>query len=224
MMNKSPPVSAARRQPKQARSRLLVASIREACRRILQEDGPELLTAKHIAEVAGVPIGSFYQYYRNKEAVLLDVLLESAPQEADRVADESRYLSTLRWESLERTLNELVCVTCQRHQRLLLQHGEVYRRYHREIGFDALLLDSVSRYIKVQSVQEWMRETLAWHRPERDAEAIEVSAFLIVGTLTEMTAHAVDNKPEWLASPRFRTELQHLLVAYARDGSKPEEE
>ncbi len=68
-------VSATRRQPKQRRSRLLVASIREACLRILRAGRAEELTAKRIAEVAGITIGSFYQYYPNKEAVLLDVLL-----------------------------------------------------------------------------------------------------------------------------------------------------
>lgn len=223
-MNDAHRISATRREPQQARSRLLVASIREACRRILQEDGAEPLSVKQIAEVAGVTIGSFYQYYPNKEAVLLDVLLESAPGEADRIADESRYLSALRRESLERTLCELVVVTCRRHQRLLARHGEVYRRYHREIGFDALIQASVKRYVEVGSLEEWVQQLLAWHQPGLDTEALEISAFLIVGTLTEMTARAVDEKPQWLATERFVGELQRLLLDYARNGPKSKEE
>lgn len=215
MTNDDHPISATRRQPKQARSRLLVASIREACRRILEEGNPEHLTAKHIAEVAGVTIGSFYQYYPNKEAVLLDVLLENIPGEADRIAQETRYLGALRWQSMEDTLRELVDVTCQRHLRLLASHGDIYRRYHRQIHFEALIQARVRRYVNARSLEEWMRELLVHHRPELKVEAVEISAFLITGTLTEMCARAVDDKPEWLASERFRAELQRMLLDYA---------
>ena len=125
-------ISATRRQPRQHRSRALVASIREACFRILREGSAEQLTAKRIAEVAGVTIGSFYQYYPNKEAVLLDVLLEHAPGEAERIADETRHLRELRTQSLPLTLRALIDVTCERHLRLLAVHGEIYRRHHRD--------------------------------------------------------------------------------------------
>ena len=90
MLDENTMISATRRQPQQRRSRMMVAAIREACLRVLQDGAPEQLTAKRIAEVAGVTIGSFYQYYPNKEAVLLDVLLERAPGEAQRIADETR--------------------------------------------------------------------------------------------------------------------------------------
>lgn len=131
-------ISATRRQPRQRRSRLLVASLREACLRILHEGAPEQLSVTRIAEVAGVTIGSFYQYYPNKEALLLDVLLEHAPGEAERIADETRHIDQLRRESLEATLAELIDVTCERHLRLLSLHGEIYRRYHRVIDFHEL--------------------------------------------------------------------------------------
>ena len=55
------PASPARRQPQQRRSRLLVASIREACLRILQEaGGPERLTAKHL-RAARTPDGAAWR-------------------------------------------------------------------------------------------------------------------------------------------------------------------
>jgi len=208
-------LQATRRQPQQARSRLLVASIREACRRILQDSSADTLTAQRIADVAGVTIGSFYQYYPNKEAVLLDVLLEDAPEEADQLAIETRYLGALRWRSLEDTLRELVVVTCQRHQRLLQRHGEVYRGYHREIGFDSLIHASVRRYVATGSLEEWLQELLLHHRPEMPVTIATIRAFLIATTLTESTARAVDEHPEWLGCPTFRSELQQLLLAHA---------
>lgn len=215
MTNPDNRLQATRRQPQQARSRLLVASIREACRRILGEGSADTLTAQRIADVAGVTIGSFYQYYPNKEAVLLDVLLEDAPEEADQLASETRYLGALRWQSLEATLRELVVVTCQRHQRLLQRHGEVYRGYHRQIGFDTLIHASVRRYVATSSLEEWLQELLLHHRPELPAATAAFRAFLIATTLTEATAKAVDEHPDWLGSGEFRAELQQLLLAHA---------
>ncbi|MEQ8800437.1 TetR/AcrR family transcriptional regulator [Haliea sp.] len=215
MTNADNRLQATRREPKQARSRLLVASIREACRRILQDHSAESLTAQRIADVAGVTIGSFYQYYPNKEAVLLDVLLEDAPEEADQLASETRYLGALRWQSLEKTLRELVAVTCERHQRLFQRHGEIYRGYHREIGFDTLIQASVSRYVPTSSLEQWLQETLLHHRPELPAAIATFRAFLIATTLTEASARAVDEHPDWLGNTGFRTELQQLLLALA---------
>lgn len=214
-MTQAPPIQATRRQPRQARSRLLVASIRQACRRILQEGDADQLTARRIAEVAGVTIGSFYQYYSNKEAVLLDVLLEDAPDEADRLAAETRYLGALRWDSLEATLRELVLVTCRRHQRLLARHGEIYQRYHRDIHFDTLIQASVSRYVSIHSLEEWLRELLLHHRPELDAPSAELGAFFIATALTDITSRAVEEHPDWLAATTFQAELQRLLLSYA---------
>jgi AcrR family transcriptional regulator len=217
-------ISATRRQPKQRRSRLLVASIREACLRILQDGAPEQLTAKRIAEVAGVAIGSFYQYYPNKEAVLLDVLLERAPGEAERIADETRHIQQLRRESLEATLRELIDVTCERHLRLLALHGEIYRRYHRVIDFHELVRASVARYVEVASWEDWMRVLLEEHRADIGVASLDIAAFLVAGTIVDTGARAVDTAPEWLASPPFRADLLHMLMRYLRrdsDGPRP---
>lgn len=209
-------ISAARRQPQQRRSRLLVAAIREACLRILQEEEPEQLTAKRIAEVAGVAIGSFYQYYPNKEAVLLDVLLERAPGEAERIADETRHLQELRRVSLALTLKELIDVTCERHLRLMALHGEIYRRYHRAIDFNELVKASVARYVEISTWDDWMRQLLEEHRTNIDVASVDIAAFLVAGTIVEMSARAVDLHPDWLASPQFRADLLRMLLHYLR--------
>jgi AcrR family transcriptional regulator len=215
-------ISATRRRPQQRRSRLLVASIREACLRILQEQGgADRLTARHIAEVAGVTVGSFYQYYPNKEAVLLDVLLERAPGEAERIADETRHLQELRRHSLALTLKELIDVTCERHLRLLSLHGEIYRRYHRSIDFHELVRASVARYVQVSSWDAWVRALLEEHRATLDIESLDVAAFLVAGTLIDMSARAVDLHPQWLGSARFRDELLALLLRYLRIDTAP---
>lgn len=59
-----------RRLPRQARSRATVDAILEACARLLREEGPEGVTTRRLARRAGVGIGSLYEYFPNREAVL----------------------------------------------------------------------------------------------------------------------------------------------------------
>ncbi|MFF2009676.1 TetR/AcrR family transcriptional regulator [Streptomyces sp. NPDC058195] len=59
-----------RRQPQQARSRARVEAILAAADRILSQEGYEALTMRRIAEGAGTPVGSIYQFYPDKSAVV----------------------------------------------------------------------------------------------------------------------------------------------------------
>jgi AcrR family transcriptional regulator len=64
-----PPVSS-RKQPKQARSVEIVATILEAAVQVLRKEGAQRFTTARVAERAGVSIGSVYQYFPNKAAIL----------------------------------------------------------------------------------------------------------------------------------------------------------
>ena len=59
-----------RKQPKQARSEASVIALVEAAARILERFGPKGFSTNSVAELAGVSIGSLYQYFPNKEALL----------------------------------------------------------------------------------------------------------------------------------------------------------
>lgn len=60
----------ARRVPRQARALEKVELILEAAIRLLERDGLEALTTNALAEMAGVSIGTLYQYFPDKNAVL----------------------------------------------------------------------------------------------------------------------------------------------------------
>lgn len=203
-----------RRHPKQQRSRALVASIRAACLKILESGGREQLSAKRIAEVAGVTIGSFYQYFPNKEAVLVEVLREYAPEEAARIAADTRYVHELSEQSLERTLREIVHLTCDRHRRLLDMHGDIYRQYHRDLDFHSLLRESLRKYIDMASWEDWVRNLLLRHRERIDVASIDTATFLVANAINDLTADAVDKAPELLESAEFRDSLTSLLLRY----------
>jgi AcrR family transcriptional regulator len=59
-----------RKMPKQARSTDLVATILEAAVHVLAKQGARRFTAARVAEKAGVSVGSLYQYFPNKAAIL----------------------------------------------------------------------------------------------------------------------------------------------------------
>lgn len=63
-----------RKQARQARARITCQAILEAAARILETDGPGALTTNAIAVRAGVSIGSLYQYFPNKEAILATLI------------------------------------------------------------------------------------------------------------------------------------------------------
>jgi AcrR family transcriptional regulator len=62
--------SVKRRTPQQARAQNKVDLILEAATRLIQRGGMDGLTTNAIAEAAGVSIGTLYQYFDNRDAVL----------------------------------------------------------------------------------------------------------------------------------------------------------
>jgi AcrR family transcriptional regulator len=68
--SRSTPRISSRKQPKQARSAELVAAILDAAVQVLAKEGAQRFTAARVAEKAGVSVGSLYQYFPNKAAIL----------------------------------------------------------------------------------------------------------------------------------------------------------
>lgn len=69
-MSGSKPPADQRRSPRQSRSRATWEAIVEAAVQILERRGPEGLNTNRIAERAGVSVGSVYQYFPDKHAIL----------------------------------------------------------------------------------------------------------------------------------------------------------
>ncbi|BDH45317.1 TetR family transcriptional regulator [Salmonella enterica subsp. enterica serovar Choleraesuis] len=64
------PLISSRKQPKQARSAELVSAIIQAAIQVLEKEGATRFTTARVAEKAGVSVGSLYQYFPNKAAIL----------------------------------------------------------------------------------------------------------------------------------------------------------
>lgn len=70
MPNRRKPTISPRKQPQQARSAELVASTLQAALQVLAKEGAQRFTMARVAERAGVSVGSLYQYFPNKAAIL----------------------------------------------------------------------------------------------------------------------------------------------------------
>lgn len=82
-----------RKSPIQARSSATVEAVLEATIQVLLKDGKERLTTTRVAERAGVSVGTLYQYFPNKSALLQATLrrhMEEIAETIERVCDEQR--------------------------------------------------------------------------------------------------------------------------------------
>src|SRR5579864_9824870 len=68
------PLTNPRKQASQRRSRATVDALIEATARILVREGFDKASTNRVAEVAGVSIGSLYQYFPSKEALVAAVI------------------------------------------------------------------------------------------------------------------------------------------------------
>lgn len=74
-----------RKQPKQARSTELVTAVLEAAVQVLAKEGAQRFTTARVAEKAGVSIGSLYQYFPNKAAILFRLQSDEWRQTGDQL-------------------------------------------------------------------------------------------------------------------------------------------
>ena len=63
----------ARARPTQARARFTLEAIVGAADELLRTQGVDAVTTRNVAARAGVSVGALYQYFPNKEAILIEI-------------------------------------------------------------------------------------------------------------------------------------------------------
>ena len=74
-----------RKQPRQARAAVMVETILEAAARVLGDRSLAAFNTNRVAEVAGVSVGSVYQYFPNKSALVAALIERAQAALADAV-------------------------------------------------------------------------------------------------------------------------------------------
>ncbi|MBA8881388.1 TetR family transcriptional regulator [Phyllobacterium myrsinacearum] len=95
MANRANAGISSRKKPKQARSNDLVTAVLQAAIQVLAQEGAQRFTTARVAEKAGVSIGSLYQYFPNKAAILFrlqsDEWRETSNLLGDILTDQSQH-------------------------------------------------------------------------------------------------------------------------------------
>ena len=94
-----------RKTPQQTRSVATVEAIFDGTIQVLLKDGPDRLTTVHVSQRAGVSVGTLYQYFPNKQALLFAVLERHMLRVAEAV---EQACAANHFQPLDVMLDELV--------------------------------------------------------------------------------------------------------------------
>ena len=198
----------------QGRSRATVDALIEATACILIREGYDRASTNKIAAMAGVSIGSLYQYFPSKEALMVAVI-ERHTQDLSQVAREAFVkVAALPLESAAR---ELVKAGIDGHR--------VNPKLHRVLDEQVPRTGQLERVdAVVQNACVSFRDYLEAHRDEIDVADLDLAAFILVTTLEALTHSAVLHRPDLVADERvgaFVEEATRLVLRYLRRPSRP---
>lgn len=97
-----------RKKPSQARSAAVVDAIVEATIRILRQDGWAACTTTRIAALAGVSVGSLYQYFPNRNAIAVAIIRQRTRTYLEAVLATDLAGTTTADEAIDRAIGAFV--------------------------------------------------------------------------------------------------------------------
>ncbi len=193
-----------RRAPSQSRSRRTVDRILDAARTILAGEGAAAFNTNRIARTAGVSVGSVYEYFPDKDAIIDRVSDDIAEKEIEEV------LSLLRKRSGESPANVVEAVVG-----LLLDLYRDHLSLYRGLRTIRAVRESVGTRPAEQLIMEEVRKLLAPHARElgiRDLNHVSFTLFHLVESLSfQMVEHG---EARW-GKKKCRDEIVQAAVRYA---------
>lgn len=181
---------------------MTVEAILTAAAHILTEHGYDSASTNHIAQRAGVSIGSLYQYFPNKEAIM-SALREQHVNEMVAIVESALYQST--HQPLEVALHQLVkaCVAAHAINPML----------HQVLNEQVPRLSQSAAEAKIITL---LREFLKQRRDQTQVQNLELSVFILERSIESLTHAAVLEHPEFLKESQFEAEMTRLLWSYLR--------
>jgi AcrR family transcriptional regulator len=192
-----------RKRPRQTRSSATVEAVLGAAAEAFASEGFAAANVNRIAARAGVSVGSLYQYYPSKEALL--VALIERHTDASLVALEHA-LDQARPLPLAAGVRHVVAAMVDAHRGPL---HEFLARELDEIG----RLELVQRAIDVRAGRAVVAFLSARHE-EINVPDVELAAFLLVRAVDLLTHAVVVDRPAALGNEALVDELTALVVGY----------
>jgi AcrR family transcriptional regulator len=196
-----------RKHASQKRSRATVDALIEATARILVREGFDGASTNHIAEKAGVSVGSLYQYFPCKEALVAAVMERHSDELRQVVRAAAAEAAAL---PMEQAVRKLVSAAIKAHR--------VDPKLHR------VLAEQIPRAGRLENIEAFNRENYALfkayleaHRDEFRAVDLGIAAFVCVTSIEALTHTAVLHHSEDFADEAFAAlvdEATRLVVRY----------
>ena len=197
--------TAPRKTPAQQRSRATVEAIVAATARVLVRDGYDALSTNRVAREAGVSVGSLYQYFPGKEALVAAVMEQHAQRMQENIA--ARLANAGNAASAEEVATEMI--------RAMLAAQQAEPRLHRA------LVEQVPRIGALRRLHElfgnYERLVAAWlgeHGDRIEVDDPETAAFVLVASIEGLVNRAMLERPELVASGKIEQHILRLVLAY----------
>lgn len=200
-----------RKRPSQARAVATFDALIDACARLLPELGYDGVTTNAIAERAGVGIGSLYEYFPGKDAIIAIVVERLIDRVMARLASAIESILAAQLpepEGVERWI------------------GAIHDTIEAERPLIAVLMTQVPYLRQLQVVQDLPATLLAFSERARDASKIELrqstAALMLINNLVSTTIlQVVLAPPQSPALPGTvgvtKAELIAMLTAHVND-------
>lgn len=199
-----------RKRPNQSRSRALVDAIAQACLRILDEEGDEALTVARIAEVSGAAVGSIYQYFPNKDAIVAMLYERVLDQESEQLLLMRERLSGM---PLTTALREILANIIRVELRLFKLNQSFHLRHHAalHLGMWRSPYRTAGEFIEAT----WL-PLLQMYAREINTPHPALAAYLLGQGLRSVIRSALEDIPQQLESPAFLDSLVAMAVGCLR--------
>jgi len=202
---------ALRKRPVQSRSRALVDAVEQACLQILDEAGEAALTIARIAEVSGVAVGSIYQYFPSKDAIVALLYERVLDEESEQLLKVREKLIGVPLKSaLEQILANIIRV----ETRLFRLNKVFHLRYHSalHLGMWRGPYTTTGEFIEAT----WL-PLLQLYEDEISTQHPAMAAYLLGQGLRSVIRSILEDMPDQLES----SALLDSLVAMAMGCLRP---
>ncbi len=195
-----------RKNPRQRRSRVTIDSIFEATIQVLLASGVEKVTTIQIAERAGVSIGSLYQYFPNKRALMAAVVRRHVSQVVDATIAACE-------RAHGRTIGEMCAAMMSAFVDAKTRRPDVSRALYlpsAAVNADAIVKEEATRCACA------VHDMLVTASDAKFTQPREVSAMLVTSIVgpTRMAIEAGGNRESF---ERLKRHLTALCVGYLRE-------
>lgn len=194
-----------RKTPQQSRSLATVEAIYDATIQVLLRDGLEGLTTVHVAQRAGVSVGTLYQYFPNKQALLFAVLERKLQRVAKAIEDAC---AANPFQPLEVMITELVDRFVD--AKLVDREGSVaLYRVASEVGANA-----ISEGIR-KRCQDAIAAMLQTARLPASAD-VGYMAFVIFLTMAGVMRGQLESGAPASSTRKLKEHLTRMLLSYCQ--------